>query len=117
MIGICSECFVWISHFLFTISRTGPKLNLKKLIMESKYLSKVEHFEIQPRRIEFRMGGTWERGSLFVNILIKKMIIEWFFILFLLCLIRIISEVRINYNGYPNICMFILLFFIFVFNE
>jgi hypothetical protein len=117
MIGICSESFVWITHFLFTISRVRPKINLKKLIMENRYLSKGEDFEIQPRRIEFRMKGTDNRGSLFINILIKKMIIEWFFILFLSCFTYVISEVRINYNGYPQICMFILLFFVFLFNE
>jgi hypothetical protein len=90
-----------------------PKINLKKLIMENKYLSKGKDFEIQPRRIEFRNPC----GSLFVNILIKKMIIEWYFIPFLSFFICIISEVRINYNGNPEMCMFILLFFIFIFNE
>jgi hypothetical protein len=94
-----------------------PKLNLKKLIMENKYLSKGEHFEIQPRRIEFKMEGTGKRGSLFINILIKKMIIEWYFVLFLSCFICIISEVRINYTEDPAICMFIHLFLISTFNE
>jgi hypothetical protein len=113
MVGICSESFVWITHFLFTVSRMRPKLNLKKLMMENRYLLKGKYFEIQPRRIEFGIG----HGSLFINILIKKMIIEWYFILFLSCFIYIISEFRINYSENPNICMFILLFFNFVFNE
>jgi hypothetical protein len=118
MIGICSESFVWITHFLFTISRMRPKCNFKKVIVENRYLSKGNHFEIQPRRIEFKMKGTFKWGSLFINFLIKKMIIEWYFIPFLSYFICIISEVRINYsNGYPNICMFFLLFFVFVFNE
>jgi hypothetical protein len=82
MIGICSESFVWITHFLFTISRVRPKLNLKKLIMKSRYLSKGKDFKIQPRKIEFNMGWTCKKGSLFINILIRKMIIEWYFILF-----------------------------------
>jgi hypothetical protein len=112
MIGICSESFVWINHFLFTISRMRPKFNLKRLIMKNRYLKKGKDFEIQPRRIEFRMKGTGKRGSLFINILIKKMIIEWYFILFLSCFIYVISEVRVNYNKYTRICMFILLFFI-----
>jgi hypothetical protein len=94
-----------------------PKFNLKKVIMENEYLSKGKDFEIQPRRIEFRMEKTGKYGSLFINILIKKMIIEWYFILFLSCFIHVISEVMINYNEYPHICMFILSFFIFTFNE
>jgi hypothetical protein len=117
MIGICSESFVWIAHFLFTISRVRPKLNLKKLIVENKYLSKGKDFEIQPRRIEFRMEETNKHGSLFINILVKKMIIEWYFVLLLSCFIYIISEVRVSYSEYPNICLFIFLFFIIIFNE
>jgi hypothetical protein len=117
MIGICSESFVWITHFLFTISRVRPKLNLRKLIVENEHLLKGKDFEIQPRRIELRMKGTWKCGSLFINILIKKMIIEWFFIVFLSYFIYVISEVRISYDIAPGLCMFILLFFIFVFNE
>jgi hypothetical protein len=95
-----------------------PKLNLKKLIMESKYHSKGKDFEIRPRGIEFRIDEHY-KGSLFINILIKKMIIEWYLILFLLCFIFVISEVRIDYNEDESlyICMFILLFFIFIFNE
>jgi hypothetical protein len=110
MIEISSESFIWITHFLFTISRIRPKINLKKLIMKNEYLLKGKDFEIQPHKIEFRMVGTYKEGSLFINVLIKKMIIEWYFILFLSCFIYIISEVKINYNGYPWICMFILLF-------
>jgi hypothetical protein len=95
----------------------SPKLNLKKLIMKNKYLSKGKDFEIQPHRIEFKKGMTNKWGSLFINILIKKMIIEWYFILFLSFSIYFDSEVIINYNGYPHICMFILLFSICIFNE
>jgi hypothetical protein len=94
-----------------------PKINLKKLIVENSYLSKGEDFEIQPRRIEFKMKGPYADGSLFINILIKRMIIEWYFILFLSFSVYFISEVRINYNEYANICMFTLLFFTFMFNE
>jgi hypothetical protein len=104
MIGLCSESFVWITHFLFTLSRVRPKFNLKKLIIENEYLLKEKDFEIQSGRIEFRMDKSGKYGSLFMNVLIKKMIIEWYFILFLLCFIYVTSEVRINYNnGYPNI--------------
>jgi hypothetical protein len=119
MIGICSESFVWITHFLFTISRVRPKLNLKKLIIENKCLLKGKYFEIQPRGIEFKMDETSKQGSFFINILIKMMIIEWYFILFLSCFTYVISEFRINYdyNEDPWICMFILLFFILIFNE
>jgi hypothetical protein len=121
MIGISSESFVWITHFLFTISRTRPKLNLKKLIMENKYVMR-EDFEIQPHRIEFRMKFIRfanKHCSVFINILIKKMIIEWYFILFLQFFIYIISEFKINYSydSKTFICMFIVLFFICIFNE
>jgi hypothetical protein len=86
--------------------------------MKNRYQKKGKYFEIQPRRIEFKMGDSDKYGSLFLNILIKKMIFEWYFFLFLSCLIYAISEVRIKYNGgFPDICMFILLFSIFVFNE
>jgi hypothetical protein len=60
-----------------------PKLNLKRLIMENEHLSKGEDFEIQPCRVEFRMFVSHKAGSLFINILIRKMIIEWYFIPFL----------------------------------
>jgi hypothetical protein len=94
------------------ISRMSPKLNLKKLIMEKEYLSKGKDFKIGPRRIEFGMKGTYKKGYLFISILIKKMIIEWYFILFLYCFIYVISEVRINYGyGYPDVGMFISLLF------
>jgi hypothetical protein len=63
------------------------------------------------------MKGTEKWGSLFINILIKKMIVEWYFIVFLLCFIYVISEVKINYNENLYLRMFILLFFIFVFIE
>jgi hypothetical protein len=53
-----------------------PKLNLKKLIIENEYLSEEEHFEIRPHRIEFRLKGAGKCGSLFINILIKNIIIE-----------------------------------------
>jgi hypothetical protein len=114
MIGISSESFIWITHFLLTISRIKPKINLKKLIMKNEYLSKGNYFEIQQHKIEFRMEGTGKYGSIFINVLIRKMIIEWYFILFLSCFIYIISEVKINYNVDLDICMFIL-FFIFIF--
>jgi hypothetical protein len=117
MMEICSESFVWISHFLFTVSRIRPKLNLKKLIIENKYLEKGKDFKMQPRRIDFTMEGTYKSGSLFINILIKKMIVEWYFILFLSCLIYIISEVRINYNYNPSIRMLKNLLFNLIFSE
>jgi hypothetical protein len=85
--------------------------------MENEHLSRGKDFEIQPRRIEFRMKWTGNEGSLFINILIKKMIIEWYFVLLPLCFIYIISEVTINYDINPGICMFILLSFTFIFNE
>jgi hypothetical protein len=85
--------------------------------MENESLSRGEEFEIQPRRIEFGMEGTGKYGSLFINILIKKMIIEWYFILFLSCFIHVISEVKISDNRFRHICMFIFLFFVFLFNE
>jgi hypothetical protein len=73
--------------------------------MENEYLPKGKDSEIQPRRIEFTMKEHY-RGSLFINFLIKKVIVEWYFALFLSCFIYIISEVRVNYNVFPNICMF-----------
>jgi hypothetical protein len=94
-----------------------PKINLKELVIKNKYLSKGKDFEIQPRRIEFRMKETDKKGSVFINILIKRIMIEWYFTLFLLYFIYVISEVRVNYNGYPYICMLIPLFFIFIFIE
>jgi hypothetical protein len=78
MIGICSKSFAWIKHFLFIVARIKPKFDLRKLKVENKYLEKGKDFEIQPRRIEFKMEGTHKEGSLFVNVLIKKMIIEWY---------------------------------------
>jgi hypothetical protein len=47
--------------------------------MKNRYLKKGTDFEIQPRKIEFRMEETGKESSLFINTLIKKMIIEWYF--------------------------------------
>jgi hypothetical protein len=95
-----------------------PKLNLGKVIMENEYFLKGKHFEIQPGRVEFRMEGTFENGSLFINILIKKIIIEWYFVLFLSCFICVISEVRINYDKNFHICTFNFYFlFLYLINE
>jgi hypothetical protein len=85
--------------------------------MKNKHLVKGKDLEIQPRRIEFRMKETDKLGSLFINILIKRMIVEWYFIQFLSFFIYIVSEVKINYYGYPDICMFILSFLTLIFNE
>jgi hypothetical protein len=114
MIGICSESFVWISHFFFTVSRVRPKLNLRKLIIRNKHFL---NFEIYLRRIKFMKGAKAEERSLFIDILIKKIIIEWCFILFVSCFIYIISEVRINYNydEDPDIRMFISIFYFYIY--
>jgi hypothetical protein len=43
------------------------------------------------------------------------MIIEWYFIPFLSWFICVFSEFKINYTISPSICMFILLFSIFLY--
>jgi hypothetical protein len=82
MIGISSESFVCIQHFLFIVARRKPKLDLKILVMENKYLEKGKDFQIQPHKIQFEMEGTHKVGSLFVDVLIKRMIIEWYLFCF-----------------------------------
>jgi hypothetical protein len=78
MIGICSKSFAWITHFLFIVARRKPKLSL----MKSIDLEKGRDFEIQPRRIEFKMEKAPKIGSLFLSVLIRKMIIEWYLFCF-----------------------------------
>jgi hypothetical protein len=56
------------------VARVKPKFDL----MKSKYLEKGKDFELQPHKIEFKMERTHKVGSLFVNVLIKKMIVEWY---------------------------------------
>jgi hypothetical protein len=77
--------------------------------------------EMERGRMELKMEGTDKVGSLFINVLIKKMIIEWYLIYSVsnMFLSYVISEVNINYNLFlfPPICMLILLFFIFVLNK
>jgi hypothetical protein len=81
--------------------------------MENKYLEKGKDFEIYLRRIEFRIEGIVKFNSLFSNILIKKMIIEWYFILF--CCISFILLVKsrstiMNYFG----CVCLSIFFLYI---
>jgi hypothetical protein len=37
MIGISGDNLMWINHFIFTVSRTHPKLNLQKLTLKNSY--------------------------------------------------------------------------------
>jgi hypothetical protein len=80
VVGISEDSFIWINNFLFTISRTEPKFNLQKLIMKNRKeaLEKEEYFKILPSAVRFNLRGTYKCGSLFINILIKQIMLEWF---------------------------------------
>jgi hypothetical protein len=88
MIGISEKSFMWIIHSLFILTRTKPKFDLKKLIIQNrnKEFKKEKDFKILPHTIEFNMKGTNLTGSLFVNILVKEMVLEWFVHLLFNCL-------------------------------
>jgi hypothetical protein len=76
--------------------------------MKNAYVSKGKDFKIYPHKIEF-MGA--KDYTLFINVLVKNMIIEWYFtILFLSYFICIISKTNFYLppNERPRISMFIL---------
>jgi hypothetical protein len=42
MMGISGDdTLMWINHFLFTISRNRPKIDMRKLIMKNEYAKEI----------------------------------------------------------------------------
>jgi hypothetical protein len=52
MVGISGDIFIWISHFLFNISRNKPKIDLRRLMMKNEY-AKARGMVIRQRKVSF----------------------------------------------------------------
>jgi hypothetical protein len=82
------ECVEWLDHPHFPYYR-NPKPNLMKQIIHNDLLEKEKLIEINTSSLIFKLKGSLKARSLFINILIKEMIFEWF-ISFFLCNLNIL---------------------------
>lgn len=74
LIGISGESIEWINHPHFIHAR-NPKPNLPKQIIRDSPLEKMNYIEINPTNIIFKVENFHE-GSVFLSLLVKKMILE-----------------------------------------
>lgn len=87
-VGISGVCVDWLNHPYFIYVRNDfSKLNLKKLIKRNSILEEKKLIEINIRNVKFNFFN--EHGSLFMDILIKKMIFK--------------CTIRIEYNNFRPI--------------
>lgn len=87
LVGVSGEVVEWLNHPHFLYSRNKP--NFKKKMIWNYQLWKKKAIEINPTNIIFNLGGTKEKGSVFVDVLVKEMILE--------CTIK----VQLHYCGLP----------------
>jgi hypothetical protein len=79
MIGITKESFVYTAHVHYNISRMNPAYNLQKITIKNIPVDAKEMKLVKINRstIVFNPEGALVKGSMFLKILIKKMILEW----------------------------------------
>lgn len=77
LIGMCGECVYWINHPYFLYYR-NPEINLKKQIIPNHKLEEKKWVDINNTAIVFkiRLQRFGKYGSVFANVIIKKMILE-----------------------------------------
>jgi hypothetical protein len=73
MIGICQTTVKWINHTHFSIARSRA-WDVSKIIVSNV---KKNLIEIDKNNIIFRLFETYNKGLVFINVLIKNMILEW----------------------------------------
>jgi hypothetical protein len=71
MIGISADNPVWINHFLFPVSRTKPRVNLRRLIVKNIFPEAVG-MVVEPRRMSFTKGFPCHYYTVFVNYEMRK---------------------------------------------
>jgi hypothetical protein len=86
MMGISTDNIVWIRHFLFTISRNNPKINLQRLIIKNedtetkRKLDHSEHFSVSGKTLSFRSGRS--SNTVFIKPVITSVWLNLFRFLF-----------------------------------
>jgi hypothetical protein len=68
-IGISGNTLMWIHHFLFTISRTQPKINLQRLILRNRFGEK-KGVTVGARMVSFKRDELC--GSVFIKYPIEE---------------------------------------------
>jgi hypothetical protein len=66
MIGISADNLMWVSCFLFPVSRTKPRVNLRRLIVKNIFAEAVG-VVVQPRRVSFKKAFPFHYYTVFVN--------------------------------------------------
>jgi hypothetical protein len=86
MIGISRDNFIWIKHFLFTVSRTQPKFDLRKLLLKSR---DVEGMMVKCKSVKFTEVGSY--CTVFINHEMREGVTKLcvFFLYFLFILINV----------------------------
>jgi hypothetical protein len=62
MVGISADNLLWIDHLLFMVSRTQPKINLQRMIIENGDVEAkgrvvdTKHFSVWGNTISFKAG-------------------------------------------------------------
>jgi hypothetical protein len=82
MIGISADNLIWIGHFFFAVSRTKPKIDLRKLIIIGDRLGSVVGLEIERDRVSFSRGNFWVYNTVFIDYEMREGVIK-LFVLFL----------------------------------
>lgn len=81
LFGVCQKDLVWIKHKLFFFSRKfeKPPQNVNKLIIVNKKFVKLNAIKANPSNFRLDLLKNKEKGSVFLNILIKNIIFECVF--------------------------------------
>jgi hypothetical protein len=66
MIGISADNLMWVSHFLFPISRAKPRVNLRRLIVKNIFPEEIG-IVVEPRRVSFTKRFPFHYYTVFVK--------------------------------------------------
>jgi hypothetical protein len=81
LIGMDMGCVEWLNHPHFNLSR-NPTPNLQRQMIHHHELEERNKIQMKQASLTFKLDGTNYEGSVFVKVLVKRMILEWFYFLF-----------------------------------
>jgi hypothetical protein len=79
MVGISGDILVWITHFIFIVSRTHPKINLRKVIMKNGY-AEARGIVVSRKRLWFSNGIEFPHCTVFIDLEMREEVINLFVI-------------------------------------
>jgi hypothetical protein len=80
LIGMSLSCVEWLNHPHFNHSRNKiPTPNLQRQMIHNHELEKKNKIEMKQTSLTFKQA----LGSVFMKVLVKKMILEWLYFLFI----------------------------------